>query len=271
MFSTPPNKILLDLGVISIHWYGLLVVAGFFLGLLVLVQLFKKYKLPVDEAYDLFFYTILFGLLGARIYYVAYAWSYYATHPTDIVKIWQGGLAIHGAIIAAVLTVYFYSQRKGWNPWKITDLVATGVPIAMALGRWGNYFNQELFGTPTDLPWGIPIDLANRPEQYVNFSRFHPTFLYESLLDLCLFALLLLMHRRRLQSKQGEGRGYGAGNVTLVFLFGYSFIRFLMEFFRTDYSPVWLDLRWAQLLSLVIMMVIVVVTLWKFIKQKTAE
>jgi phosphatidylglycerol:prolipoprotein diacylglycerol transferase len=264
MFTTPPPAILFNLGPLAVHYYGLLVVAGFVLGLVVVVSLFKKNNWQVDEAYNLFFYCIVFGLVGARLYYVAYAWDYYSAQPVDIVKIWQGGLAIHGAIIAAVVTIYFYAKKRKLNLWQLTDIVATAVPLSMALGRWGNYFNQELFGTPTSLPWGIPIELAHRPEQYLNFSFFHPTFLYESLLDLGLFVILWQVQAR--QIKLGEKAKFGT--TTLLFLFGYSLIRFLLEFWRTDFSPEFLGVRWAQGLSAVIMAAVLIVLAVKKLKNK---
>jgi phosphatidylglycerol:prolipoprotein diacylglycerol transferase len=261
MFTTSPSSILLHLGPVTVHWYGVLVVAGFLAGLGVLLYLFKNYGFKKEEAYDLFFYVIIFGLLGARLYYVAYAWSYYSENWLDIPKIWQGGLAIHGAIIGAFLTIYFYSQRKKWPVWLITDMVATILPLSLAIGRWGNYFNQELFGKPTNLPWGIPIDLANRPEGYTDFVYFHPTFLYESLLDLVLFLVLFRWQKKRFKienpSPQSTVRSPQSqiqqGGITLLFLFGYSAIRFSMEFLRTDYSPEIWGLRWAQVLSVVVM------------------
>jgi len=265
MFTYIPNRVLLEIGPLTVHWYGLLVVTGFLVGFSVFYYLFKKYQLKTDGAYNLFFYTIIFGLIGARVYYIFYAWSYYSQHPLDILKVWQGGLAIHGAIIAAVVVIYFYSKKKGWSVWLITDLAATALPLSLAIGRWGNYFNQELFGRPTDLPWGIPVAVVSRPAEFINFTHFHPTFLYEFILDLILFGILMFIHFRKFRNQKLEIRNWKSGNITLLFLFGYSLIRFLMEFLRVDYSPVFWGMRWAQLVSLIIMVAVII--FW-FIRKK---
>ncbi|MFA5358292.1 MAG: prolipoprotein diacylglyceryl transferase [Patescibacteria group bacterium] len=265
MFSTAPNSILLQLGSLAIHWYGLLVVVGFVVGFLIMLFLFKKNNLSSDDAYDLFFYVIVFGIIGARLYYVFYAWQYYSQNLLDVFKIWHGGLAIHGAIIAAIITIYFYSKRKKWSPWMIADVIATCVPLSLAIGRWGNYFNQELFGKPTTLPWSIPIEPANRPEQYSNFTKFHPTFLYESILDLILFTVLFIWQKRRRREAGSEGQD---GIITLFFLIGYSVIRFFMEFLRTDYSPLIFGFRFAQVLSGVVFFVTLSIVLFFKFRRK---
>ncbi|MFA6533547.1 MAG: prolipoprotein diacylglyceryl transferase [Patescibacteria group bacterium] len=269
MHTYLPSSIIFQLGSLSIHWYGLLVTAGFLAGLFVLVRLFRFYGRPPAEAYDLFFYVIIFGLLGARIYYVFYDWAYYSGHLIDVFKVWQGGLAIHGAIIAALLTIYFYSRRRGWTVLVITDIVAACVPLALAIGRWGNYFNQELFGRPTNLPWGIPISLANRPAEYITSQYFHPTFLYESLMDLALAAVLLCWHCRCLKQAAKSQLEVRPGEITLGFLFGYSLIRFVTEFWRVDYSPLVFGLRWAQVLSGVVM--VGVIGFWLKIKTQNSK
>jgi len=267
MFVTAPNSVLLSLGPLTVRWYGLLVVAGFLAGLFVCRYLFKKYKLPEMVVYDLFFYVIIFGLVGARFYYVLYAWDYYSQYPLDIFKIWQGGLAIHGAIIAALVVIYFFAKKRKFNFWQISDIVATCLPLSLAIGRFGNYFNQELFGKPTNLPWGIPIDPDYRPVGYENFTHFHPTFIYEAILDIVLFGILFWLSLRRV--KQSEIRNQkseiGEGHVTLLFLVSYSVIRFMMEFLRLDYSPVILGIRWEQIFAVVIIIISGVV--W-WIKRK---
>ncbi|MFA5076266.1 MAG: prolipoprotein diacylglyceryl transferase [Patescibacteria group bacterium] len=262
-----PSPTLLSLGPVNIHWYGLLVVLGFLAGLAVVVYLFKKYSLPVNQAYDLFFYLIIFGLIGARIYYVLYSWEYYSQHLSEVIKVWRGGLAIHGAIIAALVTLYFYCRQKKYSFGLLTDIIATAVPLSLAIGRWGNYFNQELFGRPTNLPWGIGISWFNRPAAYQNFEYFHPTFLYESLLDLIVFGVLMLLHRRRL-GRTEDKRWVSRGNITLSFLLLYSVVRFNMEFLRLDSSPVVFGVRWAQLVSAIIFVGILVFWLVQFFRNK---
>ena len=167
-----PDPILFHWGFLTVHWYGVLVVAGIIAGLLLVLRLAKQFNIKSDEVYDLAFYLIIFSLLGARLYAVLLEWPYYLKNPGEIIAVWHGGLAIHGAIIGGLLTLVVYcrlaslrgrSGRKKQNFWQWADLIAVAIPLGQAIGRWGNYFNQELFGRPTSLPWGIPILRQNRP------------------------------------------------------------------------------------------------------------
>jgi phosphatidylglycerol:prolipoprotein diacylglycerol transferase len=262
-----PNPVFLQIGFVKIHWYGLLIAIGAILGFLTVLFLAKKYNLKKETIYDLSFYLIIFGLIGDRLYYVFYAWEYYSKNLLDIFKIWQGGLAIHGAMIAGLLVIYIYGKRKKINPWLLTDLMIVALALAMAFGRWGNYFNQELFGRPTDLPWGIPITPDKRPTDFINNNFFHPTFIYESLWNLIIFTILFYWHKIRLNKNNPEQiKGYG--NLTLVYFILYSLGRVLNEFLRIDYSPYFLGVRWAQLMSLIIIFSCGSIFLIKFLKRK---
>ncbi len=263
-----PSPILLEIGLVRIYWYGFLIAFGALLGFLVVIYLAKQYGLKKEQIYNMAFYLIIFGLIGDRLYYVFYAWDYYSQNPLDIFKIWQGGLAIHGAMIAGLLVIYFFAKKNKINKWLLTDLVVVALALAMAIGRFGNYFNMELFGWPTNLPWGIPISEAKRPVQFFADKYFHPTFLYESLWNLMTFTFLFVWHKIRLiKNKKDPGSIQGFGNITLAYFILYSIGRFFNEFLRIDYSPYFLGLRWAQFMSLLIILICLAIIIIKVIKR----
>jgi phosphatidylglycerol:prolipoprotein diacylglycerol transferase len=281
LHSNLPNPIFFTLGPLTIRWYGLCIILGFFLGFLIILKLAREYRLEKKVIYDMAFYALFFGLIGDRLYYVFYAWEFYRENPLDIIKIWEGGLAIHGGIIAGLITLFLFAKfSKSQEVWKelgqkskiayedknsslwyflfLADLAIVVLISGLMIGRWGNYFNQELFGTPTEFAWGIPIDPINVPLDYAGETYFHPTFLYESLLDGVILIVLILLHRRRLRflkdqcaSETGQGRVriQHFGDIALIGLSLYSMVRIFTEFFRIDYSPYVFGIRWAQIIS----------------------
>jgi len=274
-----PQPILWQMDWLKIHWYGLLIALGALLGFWAMLSLAKQYRLNKDKIYDLTFYLIIFGLIGDRLYYIFYAWDYYSKNLLDIFKIWEGGLAIHGAMIAGILVIYFYGKKHKITPWLLLDIFIIALPLAMAFGRWGNYFNQELFGRPTDLAWGIPILAEKRPSEFITDNYFHPTFFYESLWNLLIFAILYGWHKIRLarlgrspaKNKNNLEHIQGLGNISLAYFILYSIGRLLNEFLRIDYSPHVLGLRWAQFFSLIIILLcllIIIFKLWLKIRKK---
>jgi phosphatidylglycerol:prolipoprotein diacylglycerol transferase len=263
-----PQPILVQIGFLKIHWYGFLIAIGALLGFLIVIHLAKEYGLKKEDVYNYLFYLIIFGLIGDRLYYVIYAWSYYSHNLLDIFKIWQGGLAIHGAMIAGVLVMYFFGKKYKINPWLLADISVVGLALAMSFGRWGNYFNQELFGLPTNLPWGIPVALGHRPPEFLNFIYFHPTFLYESLWDFFLFFVLYLIHRVPLAIiKNNPEVKLDYGYIALAYFLLYSIGRFFNEFLRIDFSPYFFGLRMAQISSLAIVLLCVILVVYKLIKR----
>ena len=191
-----PQPILFNLGSVEIHWYGLLIVTAMIAGLLVAIKLAGRLGIKSDEVVDLGFYLIVFSVVGARIYAVLLFWQYYWHNPFEIVAVWHGGLAIHGAIIGGIATLLIYCWKKRYSFWFWADIGAVVLALGQTIGRWGNYFNQENFGLPTNLPWGIPISPINRPPGFEQFNYFQPTFLYESGLDLLNFAVLVFLFCR---------------------------------------------------------------------------
>ena len=181
-----PDPILISLGPINIYWYGFFILLGSISALLITLKLASYYNIKKDTIIDLAFYLIIGGIIGARIYHVFLEFPYYLSHPLNIFKIWQGGLAIHGGIIAGVIILFFFAksiskrsnlQKGDWisarkNFWLLSAILVPGLALAQAIGRWGNYFNQELFGLPTDKAWGIPINFLNRPAEFLNFQYF---------------------------------------------------------------------------------------------------
>ncbi|MDD5341642.1 MAG: prolipoprotein diacylglyceryl transferase [Patescibacteria group bacterium] len=263
-----PQPILFQIGFLKIHWYGFLIAIGALLGIIVVLHLAKQYNLKREEAYNFLFYLIIFGLIGDRLYYIIYAWSYYSQNLLDIFKIWQGGMAIHGAIIAGVLVMYFFGKKYKINPWLLADISIVGFALAMSIGRWGNYFNQELYGLPTNLPWGIPISPDHRAAQFVGFSYFHPTFLYESLWDFFLFFLFYLINKVQISVKKNNPKvKLDYGYIALAYFILYSIGRFFNEFLRIDFSPYIFGIRTAQVASLSIILISLAVIVFRLYKK----
>ena len=196
-----PDPIIFSFSQIQIYWYGFFISAGILAGLIIVSKLAEKYKISKDKIFNLSVYLIIFGLLGARVYSVILDFHHYFEYPIDIFKIWQGGLAIHGAIIGGLAAGYVCAKKQKLNFSLTADIAAVSVALGQAIGRWGNYFNQEVFGKPTNLPWGIPIDKINRPDIYQSVQYFHPAFLYESILNLINFFILLFLHKKKDISK----------------------------------------------------------------------
>jgi phosphatidylglycerol:prolipoprotein diacylglycerol transferase len=257
-----PGSLLISFGLIHIYWYGFFIIIGIILGLALSLKLAEYYEIKKDDLIDLAFYLILGGIAGARIYDVFLSWDYYQNHLWDIFKIWQGGLAIHGAIILGAIIIFYFSKKKKINFWLLAFLITPSLALAQAIGRWGNYFNQELFGRPTNLPWGIPIDVYHRPLEYIDKIYFHPTFLYESLGDFLIFIILIAAHILIIQKKQKGAEqkelteNYIAGFTIYGFL--YSLLRFSLEFIRIDKAPVLFNLRWPQIFSLAVMGIVTI-------------
>jgi len=224
----------------GIHWYGVLIVTGVVLGALYATFSARRYGDNPDHIWNALTLAILFGLVGARLYHVLSSpeggmvgWSYYRAHPVEALYIWEGGLGIYGAIVGGLLGVLIYAWRAGIRPLRWLDYGAPGLALGQAVGRWGNFVNQELYGPPTDLPWGLAIDAAHRIAPYNDLERypaetlFHPTFLYESVWCLMLFAVLAVAsHRFRHRLREGE--------ILLVYLIGYPVGRFFLEYLRPD-------------------------------------
>ncbi|MFA6307878.1 MAG: prolipoprotein diacylglyceryl transferase [Patescibacteria group bacterium] len=242
-----PNPIFFSIGPFIVHWYGLILVLAIIMATWQAKKYFiKKNILTSSQFEDLSFYIIIFGLLGARFgHIVFFNFFYYLHNPVDIFKVWQGGMSIHGALFFGILTVFFWSRRHKINFWKMADGLALAVPLGQAIGRWGNYFNQELFGKPTSAWWGIPIAPINRVSGYEDFNYFQPIFFYESLACLILFIILY---------KLIYNNTFKKGTLTLFYFIGYAFIRLMIEFVRIDETAILFGMRMGQIISIVIIL-----------------
>ncbi len=248
LHSFLPNPILFSLGPLTVHWYGLFLVLGMIGGIITAWRLSSFYGISKDRVLDLAIWLIIGGLLGARIYELFLEFPYYYQHPAAAFKFWEGGLAIHGAIIGGAIALFLFAGRYRLPIIRLGALSVAGVALGQAIGRWGNWFNQELFGLPTKLPWGIPIAETNRPWQYINETFFQPTFLYESLGCLLIFIFLIFLNyrwKKELDDKK-------SGLIIISYLTLYSLLRFNLEFIKVDATPMLFGWRWPQIMSLII-------------------
>ncbi|AFY31277.1 prolipoprotein diacylglyceryl transferase [Calothrix sp. PCC 7507] len=242
---TSPGPILQKIGPITIRWYGLLIATAVLIGVSLSQYLAKRRNVNPELLSDLSIWLVIGAIPAARLYYVLFQWPEYAQHPDRIIAIWQGGIAIHGAILGGLVAALIFAKLKQVSFWQLADLVAPSLILGQAIGRWGNFFNSEAFGGPTNLPWKLFIPPERRPPELANFEYFHPTFLYESLWNLLVFALLITLFFRGLQGKPR----LKLGTLFLVYLATYSLGRVWIEGFRTD-SLMLGPLRIAQFVSL---------------------
>jgi phosphatidylglycerol:prolipoprotein diacylglycerol transferase len=240
-----PGPILFELGPISVRWYGFLIAMAVLLGVTLSQYLARRRSIDPDLVGDLAIWLVIGAIFGARLYYVLFQWKEYASHPADIIAIWKGGIAIHGAIMGGVFASWLFARYHRVSLWPLLDVVVPSLILGQAIGRWGNFFNAEAFGNPTDLPWKLFIPPANRPLKYIATDYFHPTFLYESIWNLGVFILLIslffwgLKHPEKLK----------VGTLALAYCVAYSLGRVWIEGLRTD-SLMLGSLKMAQMISL---------------------
>ena len=237
-----PGAIAFQLGPIVIRWYGILMALSIVVGLWLAHRQARKQGLPADDLISAAQWAILAGLVGARLYEVVFNWDYYGQYPSKIIAVWEGGLAIHGGLIVGPLVGVWLAQRWRIPVLPALDVAAPSIAIGQAIGRWGNFFNEEAFGRPTDLPWKLYISPPHRPPGFTQFEYFHPTFLYESLWDFAVFLALVLWFRPALRHRPGA--------LFFVYVALYSAGRFAIEALRLD--SFWLGaVRIPQVASLV--------------------
>ena len=260
---TSPGAALLEIGPITIRWYGLLIASAVLIGINLSQYLAKRRQVDPDLLGDLIIWLIIGAIPAARLYYVIFEWSKYSQHPETIIRIWEGGIAIHGAIIGGAIAALIFARVKDISFWQLADLVAPSLILGQAIGRWGNFFNSEAFGSPTNLPWKLYIQPQYRPAQFADIAYFHPTFLYESLWNLMVFGLLMTLFFRGWQGKQLK-----TGTLFLVYLVAYSLGRLWIEGLRTDSLMLgWL--RMAQVVSLVCISLGLAGLAWLYIYQRS--
>ena len=264
----------ISIGNFSIAFYGMIIALGMVCGILVAQSDAKRRGQDPELYLDFAIYGMLFAILGARIYYVVFQWGYYKEHLNEIINLRKGGLAIYGGIIAAVLTTAVYCKKKKVDFWLLADTASPSIAFGQMMGRWGNFFNREAFGGFTDAPFAMRLrldqvragDVSEQVMEHimnfggVDYIQVHPTFLYESLWNLCLF-LLLVLYRPK---KKFGGQIFG------LYFLGYALGRVWIEGLRTDQLMIG-GFAVSQLLSAGIIVAAVAFLIWKGRKEKTAE
>ncbi|MGM9987739.1 MAG: prolipoprotein diacylglyceryl transferase [Bacillaceae bacterium] len=242
----PLDRVALSFGPFTIYWYGLIIGIGLLLGLYLAIREGNRRGLPKDTFVDLILFAAPIAIICARIYYVLFNFNHYKDNPADMFKIWEGGIAIHGALIGAFVTGIVYAKVRNLSFWKLADIAAPSLLLGQAIGRWGNFMNQEAHGDEVTRSFlentlHLPDFIVN--QMYINGTYYHPTFLYESIWNL--IGVIILLSLRRVNVRRGE--------IFLTYLAWYSFGRFFIEGLRTDSLMIaGTDLRMAQVMSIIL-------------------
>lgn len=250
---------------VTLSFYGLMVglalVSAYGVALLLMRASDRTHGTRFEDTIDgLFWWIFVPALIGARVLFIMYHSHYFVSMPQEALMIWHGGIVWHGALIGGITGSAAYCRWKKISWFDMADILTPAIALGHAIGRWGNYFNQENYGPPVDLPWSIPIDLAHRLAGYEQYAYFHPAFLYESMFDTALFVVLLYMLFRWVMRKRSTW--YRSGMIFMLYLIFYSAGRFAIEFLRIDIVPVMWGLRlpqwWSIDLALVALIVIAI-------------
>ena len=251
----PMDPIAIALGPFQVHWYGVIIGLAIILALYIAIKETEKRGLDKDLFMDLMLWAIPIAILSARLYYVLFEWGYYSQNPGEIIAIWNGGLAIHGALIGGVITTIVFTKKRQVSFWQLVDIAAPSIILGQAIGRWGNFINQEAHGGEVTRAFlenlQLPEWIIN--QMYINGAYYHPTFLYESIWNLVGFILLMLL--RKVNLRRGE--------MFLTYVIWYSVGRFFIEGMRTDSLMLTENLRMAQTISAVLIITAVVVLLYR--------
>ena len=243
----------------NIYWYSICILIGVIVAYFLIIHEAKKQKLNKNDISDLIFYTLIIGIIGARLYYVIFNLDYYLPNPSEIIKIYNGGLAIHGGIIAGLIFLYFYVKKKDLNIFRILDIVSPAIIIAQGIGRWGNFFNQEAYGNKVSL---ITLQKMHLPKfiingMNINGNYFFPTFLFESIFCLIGFIIIMLIRKKK-NIKLGLQIGF--------YFIWYGILRFFIEILRQD-SLMLFNIKMAQIVSIAS----IVLGILLIIRSKTQE
>lgn len=262
-----------NIGPFTIKYYGILIMTGVVAAALLSYFEAKKRGKDPEVILDSLTWIVIGGVIGARIWHIltppasmveqGITTMYYLTHPLDAIAIWHGGLGIPGAVAGGAFAFFLYSRKRKIDFWSWTDLFAPGLALGQAIGRWGNFINQEVYGSPTDLPWAITIDPAHRLPEFQEYATYHPLFLYESLFNLANMGFLLWFSRK-FRDKLTDG------DVFLTYLVTYPVFRFFMEFLRLDNSYVG-GINANQALMIVIAVAAAGFILWRHRTGRSSE
>jgi phosphatidylglycerol---prolipoprotein diacylglyceryl transferase len=249
----------------TIHFYGIIIMLGAVMGALIARGEAKRRNNDPDIIWDLLIYLIIGGIIGARLWHIfsppptslvnGITTAYYLTHPLAAIAVWNGGLGIPGAVIGGVLVLYWYTRKHRLDFAQWLDIAAPGIALGQAIGRWGNFFNQELYGAPTNLPWAIYIDPQHRMTNFSDQAYYHPLFLYESLWNLANMILLIWLGRR-FSNRLKEG------DLFLIYVLNYAIGRFLLDFLRLDASQV-LGINFNQTFMIIFAVFALTALIWR--------
>ena len=246
------NPIAFQIGPFAIHWYAICIMTGVILAVYLAMKEAPRKNIIPDDILDFILIAFPISIIGARLYYVAFEWSYYSQHPSEIVAVWNGGIAIYGGLIAGAIVLFIFSYYRVINPIDFLDIAAPGVMIAQAIGRWGNFINQEAYGRAVESLDYLPSFIQK--QMFIEGSYRVPTFLYESVWNLIGFAIVLVLRRRPKLLKQGE--------IASFYLIWYGIGRFVIEGMRTDSLMVG-GLRVSQWLSVILVIVGISFAIWQ--------
>lgn len=248
-----PSENIIHLGPIPLHMYGLMLAIGILVAVRVAETRWVRRGHPAKEFSDVVVWIVIAGVIGARVYHVITDYQLFEDDPLRAVKIWEGGLSIWGAVIGGAIAAAFLARRRHLDLGDMLDCIAPGLAFAQAIGRWGNWFNQELFGAPSKLPWALEIDPANRPHGYTQYATFQPTFLYESLYCLALgFVLIWVDHHFKLKKFQ----------LFALYAMGYTAARLVFEEMRIDPAHTIGPLRVNAWVSIIVFISALVAYVW---------
>ena len=236
------NNILFQLGNITIYKYSVCILSGVISAIIVIIINNKRYNINKDDLSDIIFYTLLIGILGARIYYVIFNLDYYLKNPQEIIMISNGGLAIHGGLLLGLITIIYLTKKRNIELFNLLDIISPSIILAQSIGRWGNYFNQEAYGSIVTKSFLKSLHIPNFiiENMKIEGAYHHPCFLYESILCLIGFIILEVLFHKKLKS----------GTIFSTYLIYYGIIRFFIESLRTD-SLIFFGLKQAQLISII--------------------
>ncbi|GGH76921.1 phosphatidylglycerol:prolipoprotein diacylglycerol transferase [Pullulanibacillus pueri] len=243
------NPIALTFGPLEIHWYGVIIISGLLLGYFIAYNELKRQRINPELLTQFVYFALPAAIIGARIYYVAFEWKDYKHNLSETIAIWHGGIAIHGAILGALLITLYFVRKKNLSFWQWTDIIAPSLILGQGIGRWGNFMNQEAHGGPVSLAFLEHLHLPSFiiQQMYIDGTYYAPTFLYESVWDIAGFILLFTLRRSVLKLKKGD--------IFLSYLVWYSIGRYYVEGLRTDSLMLTSSLRMAQVVSIVLIVV----------------
>ena len=256
------NPIAFSFGPFHVRWYGIIIATGILLATFMAIREGQRRQIMSDDFIDLLLWGVPLGFIGARLYYVIFEWGYFSQHPSEIIAIWNGGIAVYGGLIAGAIVLLIFCFRRMLPPFLVLDIVAPGVMAAQVLGRWGNFMSQEAHGAQCTLAYlqnqHLPQFIID--QMYINGHYYKPTFLYESFFNLIGLVIILALRHRKHLFKQGE--------VFMFYVAWYAVVRFFVEGMRTDSLYAFGTIRVSQALSVVLLLADLALFVYRRVKVK---